>query len=137
MAWKSEALRLPYFGEQAAQVLEGTKHLILISTQPPSRFLPIRINPIAHTRGLRVAHMVERDGDIDGSLEALVDAVEQSNANQRRAHVRPMAGWRADPGTIGVRWLTIFPKTRLWLTRVVPAVQAVRSQPARVLPMTG
>ena len=31
-AGRAEALRLPYFGEQAADVLSGTKHLILVGT---------------------------------------------------------------------------------------------------------
>ena len=38
--------RLPYFGEQALEALEGTAHLILVGTRPPvSFFLPTRTSP--------------------------------------------------------------------------------------------
>ncbi len=37
-AGRAELQRLPYFGEQAAGVLAGTRHLILVSSQPPVTF---------------------------------------------------------------------------------------------------
>jgi len=75
-AGRAEALRLPYFGEQAAEVLQGTKHLILISTQPPITFFAYPDKPNWLTPdGCELHTLVERDGDIDGALEALVDAV--------------------------------------------------------------
>ena len=37
-AGRAEVERLPYFGEQAAEALQGTEHLILISTQAPITF---------------------------------------------------------------------------------------------------
>ena len=73
-AGRAEAMRLPYFGEQAAEVLAGTKHLILISTQPPITFFAYPEKPNWLTpEGCELHTLVERDGDIDGSLQALVD----------------------------------------------------------------
>ena len=68
--------RLPYFGEQAAEVLAGTRHLILISTQPPVTFFAYPDKPNWLTpEGCELHTLIERDGDIDGALEALADAV--------------------------------------------------------------
>ena len=67
-AGRAEAMRLPYFGEQAAEVLAGTKHLILISTQPPITFFAYPEKPNWLTpEGCELRTLVERDGDIDGS----------------------------------------------------------------------
>jgi len=75
-AGRAEAMRLPYFGEQAAEVLAGTKHLILISTQPPITFFAYPEKPNWLTpEGCELHTLVERDGDIDGSLQALVDVL--------------------------------------------------------------
>ena len=75
-AGRAEALGLPYFGEQAADVLSGTKHLILVSTQPPVTFFAYPDKPNWLTpEGCDLHTLVERDGDIDSSLQALVDAV--------------------------------------------------------------
>ena len=68
--------RLPYFGEQAAEVLAGTKHLILISTQAPVTFFAYPDKPNWLTPdGCELHTLVERDGDVLGALEALADAV--------------------------------------------------------------
>ena len=72
----AEVTRLPYFGEQAAEVLAGTKHLILVSTQPPVTFFAYPDKPNWLTpQGCQLHTLVERDEDIDGALQALVDAV--------------------------------------------------------------
>lgn len=75
-AGRAEVERLPYFGEQAAEVLEGTEHLILVSTQAPITFFAYPDKPNWLTpQGCELHTLVERDGDIDGSLEALAEAV--------------------------------------------------------------
>ena len=72
----AETLRLPYFGEQAAQVLAGTQHLVLVSTQPPVTFFAYPGKPNWLTpEGCALHTLVDRDGDIDGSLEALGQAL--------------------------------------------------------------
>ena len=45
-AGRAEVQRLPYFGEQAAEVLAGTQHLILLSTQAPITFFAYPDKPI-------------------------------------------------------------------------------------------
>jgi acetolactate synthase I/II/III large subunit len=75
-AGRAELQRLPYFGEQAADVLAGTRHLILLSTQPPITFFAYPDKPNWLTpEGCELHTLVERDEDIEGALEALVDAL--------------------------------------------------------------
>ena len=75
-AGRAELQRLPYFGEQAAEVLAGTKHLILTSTQAPVTFFAYPDKPNWLTpEGCELYTLVERDEDIDGALEALAEAV--------------------------------------------------------------
>ena len=75
-AGRVNVARLPYFGEQAAKVLAGTKHLILISTQPPITFFAYPDKPHWLTpEGCSLHTLVEREGDVDGALEALGQAV--------------------------------------------------------------
>lgn len=75
-AGRVDVARLPYFGEQAAEVLAGTRHLILISSQPPVTFFAYPEKPNWLTpQGCELHTLVQRDGDIDGTLEALADAV--------------------------------------------------------------
>jgi acetolactate synthase I/II/III large subunit len=75
-AGRAEIARLPYFGEQAAEVLDGTKHLIILSSQPPITFFAYPDKPNWLTpEGCELHTLAERDEDIDGALEALVDAV--------------------------------------------------------------
>lgn len=75
-AGRADVARLPYFGEQAAEVLAGTRHLILVSTQPPITFFAYPGKPNWLTPdGCTLHTLVEREGDVDGALEALGEAV--------------------------------------------------------------
>jgi acetolactate synthase-1/2/3 large subunit len=68
--------RLPYFGEQAAEVLAGTRHLILVGTQPPVTFFAYPDKPNWLTpHGCAPYTLVERHGDMDAALDALAQAV--------------------------------------------------------------
>jgi acetolactate synthase-1/2/3 large subunit len=69
-------LRLPYFGEQAAEMLAGTRHLILLGTQPPVTFFAYPGKPYWLTpEGCTLHEVAGRDGDLDGALDALGQAV--------------------------------------------------------------
>lgn len=75
-AGRVNVARLPYFGEQAADMLAGTRHLILISTQAPITFFAYPGKPHWLTpEGCDLHTLVERDGDIDGALDALGQAI--------------------------------------------------------------
>jgi len=75
-AGRVDTQRLPYFGEQAAEVLAGTRHLILVSSQPPITFFAYPDKPNWLTPADCALHvLVERDRDIDGALAALGEAV--------------------------------------------------------------
>lgn len=75
-AGRADVERLPYFGEQAAEVLAGTRHLILVATQPPITFFAYPDKPNWLTpEGCTLHTLVAREGDVDAALEALGDAV--------------------------------------------------------------
>jgi acetolactate synthase-1/2/3 large subunit len=69
-------LRLPYFGEQAAEMLAGTRHIILLGTQAPVTFFAYPGKPYWLTpEGCTLHEVAGRDGDLDGALDALGQAV--------------------------------------------------------------
>ena len=75
-AGRAELLRLPYFGEQAAEVLEGTRHIILCSSQPPVTFFAYPDKPNWLTpEGCALHTLVERDQDVVGAFGALAEKV--------------------------------------------------------------
>ena len=75
-AGRAELLRLPYFGEQAAEVLEGPRHIILCSSQPPVTFFAYPDKPNWLTpEGCALHTLVERDQDVVGALGALAEKV--------------------------------------------------------------
>ena len=75
-AGRASALRLPYFGEQAAEMLAGTQHIVLIGTQAPVTFFAYPGKPYWLTPdGCALHTLVERNGDIDAALDALGQAV--------------------------------------------------------------
>jgi len=83
-AGRAEVERLPYFGEQAADVLQGTEHLVLCSTQAPITFFAYPDKPNWLTpEGCELHTLVERDGDVDGALAALAEAVGASGTAPR------------------------------------------------------
>ena len=112
-AGRAQALRLPYFGEQAAKVLAGTIHLILVSSQPPITFFAYPDKPNWLTpEGCALHTLVERDGDIDGSLEALAEAVSaESQTPLLTRFERPdLPKGELNPQTIGVSLAHHFPE---------------------------
>ena len=99
-AGRVDVERLPYFGEQAAEVLAGTKHLILISSQPPITFFAYPDKPNWLTpEGCELHTLVEREGDVDGALEALADALgaPDRNATSRGGSQAATAQRRTEP----------------------------------------
>jgi acetolactate synthase-1/2/3 large subunit len=95
---------LPYFGEQAEEVLAGTRHLILVGTRPPVTFFAYPGKPSSLVpEGCAVHSLVGPDGDAVGALAALADAVgapaEGPKAEARRPEV-PTSG-DLDPASLG------------------------------------
>jgi acetolactate synthase-1/2/3 large subunit len=115
-AGRAEIARLPYFGEQAAEVLAGTRHLILISTQPPVTFFAYPDKPNWLTpEDCELHTLVERDGDIDGALEALADAVGAGSLAPRlvEAERPPLPTGELDPRAIGAALGHLLPENAL------------------------
>ncbi len=115
-AGRAEIARLPYFGEQAADVLAGTKHLILLSTQPPITFFAYPDKPNWLTpEGCELHTLVERDEDIDGALEALVDAVSADKIAPNLLPLEIPGLPRGDltPATLGAAFAHYFPENAI------------------------
>jgi acetolactate synthase-1/2/3 large subunit len=111
-AGRAELARLPYFGEQAAEVLSGTKHLILVSSQPPITVFAYPDKPNWLTPEGCVLHtLVERDEDIDGALEALAESVNVGGVGPRLVTLeRPdLPGGDLTPASIGASLAHHFP----------------------------
>ncbi len=78
MAWRIFTMqrkrgpRLPYFAEQASEVLADTKHLILLSTQAPVSFFAYPDKPSwLAPDGCNLVTLAERDEDVDVALRDL------------------------------------------------------------------
>lgn len=109
-------MRLPYFGEQAAEVLAGTQHLILVSTQPPVTFFAYPDKPNWLTpEGCELHTLVERDEDIDGALAALVDALGAAEHAPRGVElVRPdLETGELNPMNLGAALAHHFPENAI------------------------
>ena len=67
---------LPYFGEQAEAVLEGTRHLILVGTRPPVTFFAYPGKPSSLVPdGCDVYSLCGPEGDIPAALQALAETL--------------------------------------------------------------
>ena len=112
-AGRAELLRLPYFGEQAAEVLEGTRHIILCSSQPPVTFFAYPDKPNWLTpEGCALHTLVERDQDVLGALGALAEKVGADGAEANLVTLeRPeLPKGELNPMSIGASLANQFPE---------------------------
>ena len=112
-AGRAELLRLPYFGEQAAEVLEGTRHIILCSSQPPVTFFAYPDKPNWLTpEGCALHTLVERDQDVVGALGALAEKVGADGVEANRVMLeRPeLPKGELNPMSIGASLANQFPE---------------------------
>ncbi|MEO1614154.1 MAG: RnfABCDGE type electron transport complex subunit D, partial [Pseudomonadota bacterium] len=73
---------LPYFGEQAEAVLEGTRHLILVGTRPPVTFFAYPGKPsLLVPEGCDVASLCDARGDGGAAMALLADALGASETS--------------------------------------------------------
>jgi acetolactate synthase-1/2/3 large subunit len=108
--------RLPYFGEQAAEVLAGTKHLIILGSQPPVTFFAYPDKPNYLTpEGCELHTLAERDEDIEGALEALIDALGAGSIEARlQPHKIPdLPSGQLDPRAVGSTLANYFPENAI------------------------
>jgi acetolactate synthase-1/2/3 large subunit len=115
-AGRAELQRLPYFGEQAAGVLAGTRHLILVSSQPPVTFFAYPDKPNWLTpEGCELLTLVERDEDVTAALAALADAVgaASTQANLVALERPDLPKGDLTPGSIGASLAHQFPENAI------------------------
>ncbi len=111
-AGRADLARLPYFGEQAAKMLAGTKHLILMASQPPITVFAYPDKPNWLTpEGCELYTLAERDEDVDGALEALAESVNAGGFEPRLVALeRPdLPRGELTPGSIGASLAHHFP----------------------------
>ncbi|MEM9620623.1 MAG: acetolactate synthase large subunit [Pseudomonadota bacterium] len=111
-AGRAEIQRLPYFGEQAAEVLAGTQHLILLSTQAPVTFFAYPDKPNWLTPdGCQTHVLAERNEDIDGALEALLEAVNATDTQPRLVplEIPDLSSGTLTPANLGAALAREFP----------------------------
>lgn len=104
-AGRSPMARLQYFGELAAQQLDGTEHLIVIGGTPPITFFAYPDKPNELTPDGAIVHQVcDITDDIDAALAALVDMTGASEVGPRVLELDrpslPEAG-PLDPASVG------------------------------------
>ncbi len=87
-----ELPRLPYFAEQAEQVLEGTRHLILVDTKAPVSFFAYPGKASELTPDGCTVHTLSQPGE--DALAALTEVAEAVGA----ASFAPIVGELRDPG---------------------------------------
>ena len=112
-AGRAELLRLPYFGEQAAEVLAGTRHIILCSSQPPITFFAYPEKPNWLTpEGCELHTLVERDEDVVGALEALAGKIgaDGVEANLVALERPELPKGELNPMSIGASLAHLFPE---------------------------
>ncbi len=144
-AGRAEPLRLPYFGEQAAEVLAGVDALVLVGTKAPVTFFAYPGKPSELTpEGCTVHQLVARDGDIDGALQALADAVGALSLAPRVVAYEPpgMPSGQLDPVKLGAVLGHLFPENAVFVdesaTGGFGAVPATRTtHPHDWLQLTG
>ncbi len=115
-AGRVEVARLPYFGEQAAEVLAGTKHIVLIGTQAPVTFFAYPDKPNWLTpEGCELHTLVTRGGDIDGALDALGQAVgvRSVEVDVVAAERPPLPKGALNPRSIGAAVGHLFPENAI------------------------
>ena len=91
-AGRVELPRLPYFAEQAEDVLEGTRHLILVDTKAPVSFFAYPGRASELTPADCTVHTLSQPGE--DALAALTEVAEAVGA----ASLAPTVGEFKDPG---------------------------------------
>ena len=105
--------RLPYFSEQAEEVLAGTRHLILIGTRPPVTFFAYPGRPSSLVpEGCEVHSLVGPEGDIPGAMQALADALgaPASVEGAPSARPEPMLSGDLNPMVVGASMGALMPE---------------------------
>lgn len=95
---------LPYFGEQAEAVLDGTRHLILVGTRPPVTFFAYPGKPSSLVpSGCDVHSLCGPEGDIPAALQALAETLGVKAPPVLAAAGRPDVPMSSalDPNSIG------------------------------------
>lgn len=105
--------RLPYFAEQAEEVLAGTRHLILVGTKAPVSFFayPGRASELT-PEGATALTLAAPHEDAESALEALVEAIGAGNHAPELAGMnRPsLPDGHLEPGSIARSIAALMPE---------------------------
>jgi acetolactate synthase I/II/III large subunit len=137
--------RLPYFAEQAEQVLAGTRHLILVDSKAPVSFFAYPGRPSELTPSGCTVHVLASAGeDCVAALEAVVDGIGATDVAPGLAGLeRPaLPGGALTPESIGQSLGALLPDQAILVNEAatsgfaLPAMTA-RSAPHDWLDLTG
>jgi acetolactate synthase-1/2/3 large subunit len=105
--------RLPYFAEQAEEVLAGTRHLILVGTKAPVSFFayPGRASELT-PEGASALTLAAPDQNAEEALEAVVEAIGAGGLSPQLTELnRPsLADGALEPGSIARSLAALMPE---------------------------
>jgi len=144
-AGRVDAPRLPYLGEQALALLDGTRHLVLVETKAPVSFFAYPNKPGALTpEGCTTHVLAEPHEDGIAALAGLVDALDAGGATAAAEPLErpPLPSGPLTPESIAQVVAHLLPEQAILMNegatvaRAVPAVLA-RSAPHDWLDLMG
>lgn len=136
-AGRVDVPRLPYLGEQALALLEGTKHLVLVGTRAPVSFFAYPGKPgVLTPEGCRAHVLAEPHEDGLAALAALVGALDARGATPATAPLeRPaLPSGPLTPESIAQVLAHALPENAIVMNEGATAARSVPSALARSAP---
>jgi acetolactate synthase-1/2/3 large subunit len=127
---------LPYFAEGALEALAGTRHLVLVGTQPPVAFFAYPGKPSALTPEGCVVHALAGPAhDAPAALEALADELGAHRSPERAGLRRPEAPHGAlTPAALGTSLAALLPEGAIVVDEAITASPALLRPTATAAP---
>jgi acetolactate synthase-1/2/3 large subunit len=136
-AGRVEAPRLPYLGEQALALLQGTKALVLVGTKAPVSFFAYPDQPSELTpQGCTLHTLAEPHEDGVAALEMLVEALGAGGTTAARAPLErpPLTSGALTPETLALVLAHVLPEHAIVVNEGATAARSVPSALARSAP---
>ena len=123
-AGRVDVERVPYFGEQAAEVLAPYKNFILVATKAPVTFFAYPGKPSELTpEGCAVHQLAREDEDALAALAGLVDALDANaaSADVARAHDITLPSGDLNPESIASALAVLMPDNAVVMNEATTA----------------
>jgi acetolactate synthase-1/2/3 large subunit len=136
-AGRVDAPRLPYLGEQALALLQGTEHLVLVGTRAPVSFFAYPGKPGELTPEGCTAHaLAEPHEDGLAALRALVQALDATGTEPPTARLErpPLPSGALTPETLAQVLAHLLPEQAILVNEGATVARAVPAALARSAP---